>query len=67
MRILIVDDEKQMAELLRRGLAEEGPAVAVAHTGPEGIAEQRGGRIGVESRPGQGARVEVRLPADSGA
>ena len=31
------------------------------------IVEQHGGRIAVESRPGQGARVEVRLPADGHA
>jgi len=43
MRILIVEDEKQMAELLRKGLAEEGHAVVVAHTGPDGLARAREG------------------------
>jgi DNA-binding response OmpR family regulator len=38
MRILIVEDEIQMAELLRCGLTEEGHAVAVAHTGPDALA-----------------------------
>ena len=38
MRILIVEDERRMAEAVRKGLAEEGHAVSVAHTGPEGLA-----------------------------
>jgi DNA-binding response OmpR family regulator len=38
MRILIVEDERRMAELLRNGLTEEGHAVDVAHTGPDGLA-----------------------------
>jgi len=38
MRILIVEDERQMAEVLRRGLSEEGHAIDVAHTGPDGLA-----------------------------
>lgn len=38
MRILIVEDEQRMAELLRKGLAEEGHVVAVAHNGPDGLA-----------------------------
>ena len=38
MRILIVEDERRMAEVLRRGLAEEGHAVDVAGTGLEGLA-----------------------------
>ena len=38
MRILIVEDERRMAEAVRKGLAEEGHAVSVAHTGPGGLA-----------------------------
>jgi DNA-binding response OmpR family regulator len=38
MRILIVEDERQMSDVLRRGLAEEGHAVDVARTGPAGLA-----------------------------
>jgi DNA-binding response OmpR family regulator len=38
MRILIVEDERQMAELLRSGLTEEGHAVDAAFTGPDGLA-----------------------------
>ena len=47
MRILIVEDETQMADLLRRGLTEEGHAVVVAHTGPEGLALARDGGFDV--------------------
>jgi two-component system response regulator MprA len=37
MRVLIVEDERRMAELLRKGLEEEGYAVAVAHDGIAGF------------------------------
>src|SRR5712671_1770437 len=37
MRVLIVEDEGKMAQLLRRGLEEEGYAVAVAARGGEGL------------------------------
>jgi DNA-binding response OmpR family regulator len=33
MRVLVVEDERQMAEQLRKGLEREGYAVAVAHDG----------------------------------
>ena len=36
MRILVVEDEKQLAELIKRGLVEEGYAVDIALTGEEG-------------------------------
>jgi DNA-binding response OmpR family regulator len=38
MRILVVEDERRMANLLRQGLAEEGHAVTVALDGREGLA-----------------------------
>jgi two-component system response regulator MprA len=38
MRILIVEDERQMAEVMRQGLTEEGHAVDAAFTGPDGLA-----------------------------
>lgn len=38
MRILIVEDERFMAELLRQGLTEEGHCADLAHTGPDGAA-----------------------------
>ena len=47
MRILIVEDERQMAEVLRRGLTEEGHAVDVARTGPDGLAMATSGNFDV--------------------
>jgi two-component system OmpR family response regulator len=37
MRVLIVEDDARMAQLLRRGLLEEGYAVDLAQDGPEGL------------------------------
>lgn len=37
MRILIVEDEPKMADLLQRGLEEENHSAAVARTGHEGL------------------------------
>jgi two-component system OmpR family response regulator len=37
MRVLVVEDEVRMAELLKRGLGEEGHAVDVVHDGPGGV------------------------------
>ncbi len=37
MRILVVEDERRMAELLRQGLSEEGHSVTVATDGHEGL------------------------------
>ena len=38
MRILVVEDERRMADLLRQGLFEDGHAVTVAVDGREGLA-----------------------------
>ena len=38
MRILVVEDERRMAELLRQGLTEDGHAVTVALDGRDGLA-----------------------------
>jgi DNA-binding response OmpR family regulator len=38
MRILVVEDEPQMAQLLRQGLSEEGHQVYVARDGVDGLA-----------------------------
>jgi len=38
MRILVVEDERRMAELLRQGLTEDGHVVTVALDGREGLA-----------------------------
>ena len=37
MKLLIVEDEKRMAELLRKGLPEEGHTVTCAADGIEGL------------------------------
>ncbi len=36
MRILVIEDEKKIADFIKRGLKEEGYAVDVAHDGEEG-------------------------------
>src|SRR5262245_63643789 len=37
MRLLVIEDSPKMANLLRRGLSEEGYAVDVASTGVDGV------------------------------
>jgi DNA-binding response OmpR family regulator len=37
MRILVVEDEVKMAEVLRQGLSEEGHSVVIAHEGREAV------------------------------
>jgi two-component system OmpR family response regulator len=37
MRVLVVEDEERMADLLRRALEEEGHAVDLARDGPDGV------------------------------
>lgn len=37
MRVLVAEDEKKIAEFIRRGLKEEGYAADLAHTGPEAL------------------------------
>lgn len=41
MRLLVVEDEKRMAGLLRKGLEEEGYVVATALDGPTGLSMAR--------------------------
>ena len=36
MRILVVEDEKRLAEVIKKGLVEEGYSVDVAYDGAEG-------------------------------
>src|SRR5712692_8437154 len=43
MRILIVEDDAKMGELLRRGLTAEGHSVTVAADGIKGLEEVRNG------------------------
>jgi len=37
MRILIVEDEKSLADIIKQGLEEEGYAVDVAYNGEDGL------------------------------
>jgi len=39
MRILVVEDDAKMAELLQRGLSREGHSVTIAHDGNRGLEE----------------------------
>jgi DNA-binding response OmpR family regulator len=49
MRILVVEDERRMAELLRQGLTEDGHAVTVALNGRDGLAfAEAGGMSGLQ-------------------
>ncbi|WP_433679337.1 response regulator transcription factor [Nocardia sp. CA-119907] len=59
MRVLIVEDEPKMADLLRRGLAEEGYAVDIAVDGPDGY----GAAV---SRAYDAIVLDVMLPGYSG-
>jgi two-component system OmpR family response regulator len=38
MRVLVIEDEQKMAEMLKRGLEEEGMEVEVAEDGVQGLA-----------------------------
>ena len=38
MQILVVEDERRMADLLKQGLEEEGHAVVVSGRGPDALA-----------------------------
>ena len=45
MQVLVVEDEKRLAALLRQGLAEEGHSVVLAHDGREGLDTALAGRF----------------------
>jgi two-component system response regulator MprA len=47
MRILTIEDDRHMAELLRKGLVEEGHSVAFACTGPDGLSLAESGSYDV--------------------
>ncbi|GAA1953613.1 response regulator transcription factor [Agromyces allii] len=59
MRILVVDDETEMTELLARGLATEGHHVTQAHDGIAAMGSVRDGRFDL-------AVVDLMLPGMSG-
>jgi DNA-binding response OmpR family regulator len=59
MRILVVEDEKELAGIIKRGLIEEGYAVDTAYTGEEG-------EILAESIPYDLIILDVILPKKDG-
>src|SRR5712691_5551045 len=59
MRILIVEDDAKMAELLRRGLTREGHSVTIAADGIEGLEE-------IQSRAFDTVLLDIMLPRMDG-
>lgn len=59
MRILIVEDEKDLAAIIKQGLEEEGYVVDVAHDGEEGL-------YMVESYPVDAVILDIMLPIIDG-
>src|ERR1700736_5955177 len=59
MQILVVEDERRMAELLRQGLEEEGHTVILAGNGRDGFAI-------AESHPFDAIVLDVMLPVMDG-
>lgn len=59
MRILIVEDEKSLADILKKGLEEEGYAVDVAYNGEEG-------RYLAENEPSDLMILDLMLPGVDG-
>src|SRR5580698_8179278 len=59
MQVLVVEDERRMAELLRQGLEEEGHAVVLAGNGRDGLAM-------AESHPFDAIVLDVMLPGIDG-
>ncbi len=59
MQVLVVEDERRMAELLRQGLEEEGHSVVVAGNGREGLAM-------AQSHPFDAILLDVMLPVMDG-
>lgn len=57
--LLIIDDDREMVELLRRSLAQEGFELGAAHTGEEGVAQ-------VEHHPADLILLDVMLPGING-
>lgn len=55
MRITLIEDEKQLANIVKKGLEEEGYSVDVAHDGEEGL-------YMVENYPSDVVILDVMLP-----
>jgi DNA-binding response OmpR family regulator len=59
MQVLVVEDERRMAELLRQGLEEEGHSIVLAGNGRDGLAM-------AESHPFDAIVLDVMLPGLDG-
>ncbi len=59
MRILIVEDEKSLADIIKKGLEEEGYAVDVAYNGEEGL-------FMAENEPSDLIILDIMLPVIDG-
>ena len=59
MRILIVEDEKSLADIIKKGLEEEGYAVDVAYDGVDGL-------YMAESEPSDMIILDIMLPVVDG-
>ena len=59
MRVLVVEDEPRLGEMVRRGLVAEGFVVELAHTGPEGL--HQGTEGGFDVPEGRSAELQVTL------
>jgi DNA-binding response OmpR family regulator len=59
MQVLVVEDQRRMAELLRQGLEEEGHSVVMAGNGRDGLAM-------AESHPFDAIVLDVMLPGLDG-
>ncbi|MGW2667313.1 response regulator transcription factor [Streptomyces sp. NPDC001272] len=61
MRILVVEDEENLAESLRQGLSAEGHRVEVAHDGHRGL------RLALTGGPYDAVLLDLMLPGPGGA
>ncbi|MBI3753936.1 MAG: response regulator transcription factor [Deltaproteobacteria bacterium] len=59
MRIILVEDEKQLAHIIKKGLEEEGYSVDLAHDGEEGL-------YMLENFPADAAVLDIMLPKIDG-
>ena len=59
MRVLLIEDERRLAEQIRRGLTAEGFAVDVVHTGTEGF-------VAAVHGPAEVVVCDIMLPGLSG-
>src|SRR5579884_3624812 len=59
MRLLVVEDDRRLCDVLRRGLSEQGHVVDVAHDGEEG--EQWASAAGYDA-----IVLDVNLPKQNG-